>query len=161
VFTHENSERYGERNVLGDMVRSTRFGPIRVFVLQEELEISPSDEPVTFFTSPVEERGSVEKFFDELTIKSFWVYADASGTEFAEFPTRERFIDPSDTRVAFGRTDHTVVIDNVIFQVGAGIYRPGFWERTFSGDIEVSFRDISNGNLALGEVTLEIEDPEE
>jgi len=144
VFSHENAERYGEHNINRSMVKYETVGPIKVYVLQNELEVESTGGDIVFPANPVNSRGSIEKLLAQLKVTATWIYMDRDGNE--EEKTREVKVDDPRLTVISPRSEKGVMIDNVIVRAGSGVYDPSWWGRAYEGSIRLRYVEI------LGEV---------
>jgi len=180
VFYHQNVERRGavwasqqvtsgdvawneltgwEMNQNPDMVRSTRIGPVKVYVLQDDTEggvltITPNEK--RYPVSPENERGSYEDLMSGLEVTAQWVYAGPGGDNAEPALTRKIRID--DPRLAFTeRGNKPVIIDNKIYTVGQGMQQIGFWKDTEnSGERTLRFT-LWPGSTSFVENTINLE----
>jgi len=166
VFIHENAERYSETNIEAYMAKSVGFGPVKVYVLQGDLEIESTDgDDIRFPINPVASQGSVESFLSKLSITATWIYQDIETGDEEEVT---RTINPvNNPRLSIVNSDPPVTIDNKTTG-GTGMYEAGYWARTGTQSARIEYTDYKNPTgeqilgatrLGRGQVSVERYDP--
>jgi len=155
VFSHENSQRYGELNTNRSMVRYQTIGPIQVYVLQDELEVESTGGEISYPITPINDRGNVDKLLSQLKITATWVYMDRDGNE----DTKTREVDVKDPRLTITspRSEPEVMIDNVIRRAGTGVYDATWWGRPQEQEIALRYTEtLDVGNIRRADGSIDI-----